>query len=53
MNLVLEMGEILEACAAKGMRFPFIMVAVSPNGSVKAMRCLNADMDGDVLGRAL
>jgi hypothetical protein len=31
-------SEILAQCVRKGMRLPFIVVAISPNGSVTAIR---------------
>jgi hypothetical protein len=37
-DLNAALSEVLSKCAREGMRLPFIVVAVSPNGSVLAMR---------------
>jgi hypothetical protein len=37
-DLNAALSEVLTKCAREGMRLPFIVVAVSPNGSVLAMR---------------
>jgi hypothetical protein len=37
-DLNAALSEVLTQCARKGMALPFIVVAVSPNGSVLAMR---------------
>ena len=33
-----ELADILDECLAKGMQMPFVIAAVSPNGSVYATR---------------
>jgi hypothetical protein len=37
-DLNVALSEVLTQCARKGMRRPFVVVAISPNGSVTAMR---------------
>jgi hypothetical protein len=37
-DLNVALSEVLTRCECKGMRLPFIVVAISPNGSATAMR---------------
>jgi hypothetical protein len=44
-DLVQAIGEILQDCLARGMKAPLIVCAISPNGSVLAMRCPGGEPD--------
>jgi len=48
-DLLEHLSEALEACVERGMQLPFIMCAISPNGSVLNMRVHGGGIDPDVL----
>lgn len=47
-DLTTLITEVLEECEHRGMREPFILCSISPNGSATCMRC-SSEKGGEIL----